>query len=252
MRQPWLKLICLSLLLIAVGGSQLAGATQGDAFEPNNTVRTAAEISLPFHSDALSISPSNDIDVYTFVIDDPGIVTLDVDANSLGSPLDSVLLLADAEGDLIDDSDDVDGFDPRIERLLDAGRYFVAVLGFSASSVGDYSLTIQAQSLGNCIEEHLGSGESVLWRLGTFEPGTNIQVLLFGPSGSDFDLFLHEITSQSPLLSVMVDRSASLGSDEIVNYRVQASSAKEYLAEVSALSGEAGGDYTLCWSAEAR
>ncbi len=252
MRQPWLRLIVLSLMLLLGGSGHLADAAffQQDPFEPNNTGTTATEITLPFSSDSLNIASGNDVDIFSFVIESPGLIVIDVDANSIDSPLDSILDLFNDEGDLIDSNDDFDGFDPRIETLLGSGQYFVRVRGFSSSSVGNYKLSIRGQDSGNCIENELASGASELWRLGQFKIGTQIQVLLFGPAGSDFDLLLHEVTSQNPLLTVIVDRGVSLGSREVVNYQVQSSSPKEYIAVVRALSGEAGGKYTLCWSTE--
>jgi len=256
MRQPLkhtgLKLIVLSLMLLLGGSGYMADAAlfQQDPFEPNNTGTTATAVELPFSSDTLNIASGNDVDIFSFVVESPGFITIDVDASSLGSPLDSLLELFNEDGDLIDENDDFEGLDPRIETLLGSGQYFVRVRGFSSSSIGDYTLTIRGQASGNCIEDELKSGATQLWRLGQFEAGTLLQVLLFGPSNSDFDLSLHEITSQNPLLTVIVDRSLNLGSRESVNYEVQSETAKEYIAVVQGLSGEAGGKYTLCWSAE--
>jgi len=130
---------------------------------------------------------------------------------------------------------------------LEPGRYFVLVRGYEDESVGPYSLKIDAETLGEstCMEGELDSGGSELWNLGMLPPGTRIMLSLEGPETADFDLYLHEIVSENPLLTVTVGRGTSLASREFIEYEVQGSEPKGYLAEVNAYEGR--GAYKLCW-----
>jgi len=240
-------LICGALLLWLVMGSSGMGLLQGDPYEPNDTLGLAVPIELPLHAEGLSISPEGDHDLFSFELGEAALADIDVDADAFGSPLDSVLYLLDTAGEEIGASDDADGTDPHIVQPLSPGRYYVLVRGYEDESVGPYSLKINAEALGEstCMEGELDSGGSELWNLGMLPPGTRIMLSLEGPETADFDLYLHEIVSEAPLLTVTVGRGLSLTSREFIEYEVQGSEPKKYLAEVNAYGGE--GAYKLCW-----
>lgn len=223
------------------------GLLQGDSYEPNDTLEEAAPIELPFQAENLNIFPQGDRDVFSFELEESALVDIDVDADALGSPLDSVLYLLDAAGEEIGASDDVDGYDPRLTQPLEPGRYFILIRGYEDESVGPYSLKIDAEALGEstCMEGVLAPGASELWNLGMLSPGTRILLSLEGPETADFDLYLHEMVSEDPLLTVTVGWGISESSRELISYEVQGNRPKRYLAQVNAYEGR--GAYKLCW-----
>lgn len=223
------------------------GLLRGDPYEPNDTLEEAVPIELPFHAGDLSIFPQGDHDLFSFELEGSALVDIDVDADAIGSPLDSVLHLLDAEGEEISSSDDADGADPHIVQPLSPGRYSVLVCSYGDESVGPYNLNINVEALGEpvCMEGELDRGGSQLWDLGMLPPGTRISLSLEGPETADFDLYLHEMVSENPLLTVTVGRGISESSREFISYAVQGNEPKRYLAEVNAYGGE--GAYELCW-----
>lgn len=220
---------------------------RADSYEPNDTPDEASPIELPFQAENLSIFRQGDHDVFSFALEESALVDIDVDADAIGSPLDSALHLLGAEGQEIGFSDDADGADPHIVQPLSPGHYFVLVRGYEDWSVGPYSLKMDAETLGEstCMEGKLDSGDSELWNLGMVPPGTRILLSLEGPATADFDLYLHEMVSEAPLLTVTVGWGISESSQELISYEVQGTEPKRYLAQVNAYEGE--GTYKLCW-----
>jgi len=233
------------LLWLVIGNIGGLGLSQGDPYEPNDTLREATPITLPFEAEGLSIFPPSDRDIFSFELEGVALVEVDVDADAIGSPLDSVLFLLDGNGEEIDESDDVDGLDHYLNEMLYPGRYYIVIRGYR--SIGPYNLKIRLElfELSACVEGELRQKSSQMWRLGMLPPGTKLLVTLEGPEKADFDLYLYEVINENPLLTVIVGKGIGLTSREFVKYEVGGNEPKEYLAKVRAYEGE--GAYKLCW-----
>ena len=132
--------LMLGLILI----SNAAGtALQSDPFEPNDGLDNATRVELPFEQTGLLIS-SDDRDVFAFELTERSIVAIDIDAEAVGSSLDSVLALLNDAGEEVAFNDDSDGLDSAIRQPLDPGRYFAVVQGFFGST-GPYDIRIATQ-----------------------------------------------------------------------------------------------------------
>jgi hypothetical protein len=120
-----------------------------DQFEPNDNPGEATALDFS-HELALTITPG-DVDWFTFSLSEAATVIADIDAEVLGSPLDSVLGLFDADLNQIAVNDDFDGSDAYLEVRLEPGSYYLAVsgyddFGFSGNHwrEGFYSLKVAA------------------------------------------------------------------------------------------------------------
>lgn len=126
-----------------------AGPPPPDFGEPNDTPVAATPVSLNYGNASLTIG-EGDVDWFTFTLTESATVVIDVDAWTVGSPLDAFAGLFDENLDRRADSDDVDGLDPYIQDWLIAGTYFVAISGTGDESfdgshdrVGVYHLMIE-------------------------------------------------------------------------------------------------------------
>ncbi len=99
----------------------------GTENEPNGSLGTARAVTLGTDGTGV-ICPSSDEDYWSFTATAGTTVDLDVDAQSLGSPLDAVLGLFASDSTLLAFNDDFNGLDPRVEfNLPAAGTYYVGV-----------------------------------------------------------------------------------------------------------------------------
>lgn len=232
--------------LFWIATQQAFGLLQADPNEPNDSLASATEITLPFESRNLSLEPIGDRDFFTFELEERGFVGINIDADSRGSFLDAVLFLFDENGNEIDFNDDSDGLDPEIRTTLNPGRYFLLVSGFLDASTGFYDLSVSMLEVGECLESELLVNQTESWSLGLVEPGSRIQVLLQGPGATDFDLFLYEVVSENPAVTVIVGRGVGLSSNENVTYEVKGDIARQFIIVVRAFEGS--GEYLLCRS----
>ena len=109
---------------------------------------SARRIDLPFSGD-FDLSSDEDIDYYVFEIPASlhGLeISIDVDAESLGSDLDSYLTIYDEEGYEIGYADDTDGADPALSGPLMEGLYYIEVQGYWGST-GSYTLKVDASPI---------------------------------------------------------------------------------------------------------
>ena len=99
--------------------------------EPNNTVATADSAALGDQATGV-VDPAGDLDTWFLDLTAGQFVSIDVDANELGSPLDPVIvLIAPDSVTLLAFNDDFDGLDSRISyRVATDGRYYVAIRAF--------------------------------------------------------------------------------------------------------------------------
>ena len=227
-------------------GSSTQGFQPADPNEPNDSESTATAIQVPYLAEDLQISPSGDLDFFRFELTEISEVEVVINADQIGSTLDPVAFLLDESGEILRLSDDAVGLDPLIQTELGLGTYFVVVAGFFDLSTGSYSIEINAQGIGDCIESELLPDEDQRWNLGNVAPGSRVQATLIGPADADLDLFLHEVISVDPHVTAVVSSSLSTDSQERVRYQVQGSTAREFIAQVSSFEG--GGDYLLCVS----
>ncbi len=138
--------------------------------EPNDTLEQAIDSGLSsespgtfndsgFLGDNPNVTPPTDeVDLISFQLDAGDRATIDIDAQVLGSPLDSVLRLFDSEGNQVAVNDDSDGLDSFINFIAsDTDTYFAGVSsfanfgyspleegsGFDGFSTGDYNIEIE-------------------------------------------------------------------------------------------------------------
>ncbi|MGH7537881.1 MAG: pre-peptidase C-terminal domain-containing protein [Gemmatimonadales bacterium] len=119
----------------------------GTENEPNDSLSLARAVSLGTDGTGV-ICPSFDEDYWSFTATAGTTVELDVDAQSLGSPLDAILGLFASDSTLLAFSDDVDGFDPRIEYTLSSGgTFYVGVAAFSGFGGQGYTYTLHFRTV---------------------------------------------------------------------------------------------------------
>ncbi|MBL7132690.1 MAG: SBBP repeat-containing protein, partial [Phycisphaerae bacterium] len=145
------------------GGSCDAFVAKVGVADAGDTLATAANLgtlvagSPVVPGDQVGNGPygTKDVDLYTFTLASSGTVTLDVDAQAIGSGLDAYLRLLNASGQEIAKNDDTHGLDPYLTLTLAAGTYYVGVSGYAnryynpgsagsgiAGSTGPYTLTV--------------------------------------------------------------------------------------------------------------
>ena len=242
--RPVLFLAVIFALLIITGQPLLGTQQPTDPYEPNNKLSQATEIQLPFVAENLTIAPRQDEDFFRFELTATAFVSVDIDADSIGSRLDSTLFVLDETGEEVAFSDDEDGADPKVRVRLKAGRYYIRLTGFFGISMGEYRISVIAQNFGECLESELAVGGSESWSLGELEPGTTINLLMIGPDDTDYDLALIEVVSANPSIDVVVASSAGLSSEESLTFKTHGTKPHEYIARVDAFEGS--GSYTLC------
>ncbi len=111
--------------------------------EPNDNLRTASPISLPFFA-RCEINPDGENDFFTFRLDRPMEVAIEVAAARIKSPLDATLILWDEHGNDIAYEDDYYGLDPFIRIRLIPGQYFIQVTPHGGHGSGFYELRVEA------------------------------------------------------------------------------------------------------------
>lgn len=99
--------------------------------EPNNDVATADSAALGDQASGV-MDPAGDVDTWFVDLTAGQFVSVDVDAQDIGSPLDpTLLLLAPDSETVLAANDDFDGFDSRISyRVSTSGRYYVVLRAF--------------------------------------------------------------------------------------------------------------------------
>ncbi|RLG28434.1 hypothetical protein DRN98_09580, partial [Methanosarcinales archaeon] len=124
-----------------------------DPYEPNDTPGQATSIA---YGDTLSdpdICPAGDVDYYAFVGNAGDVIAADIDAQAIGSSLDSYLYLYDTDGVTeLTHNDDYDGLDSRIEYTLPAdGTYYLMVQEYNHPTEGgpDYFYTLSLARVGD-------------------------------------------------------------------------------------------------------
>ena len=130
--------------------------------EPNDDVATADSLADGEIACGV-IAIAGDDDWYELVLPDPTDLTLDLDAEVDGSPLDAALALYDATPALVTFNNDHDGLDPLIETTLAAGgTWYIQVSAASSSAGGpdhEYQLWV---TTGDCDFSEAESNDSAV------------------------------------------------------------------------------------------
>ena len=134
---------------------------QPDALEPNNSATEATSVVCDDSFADVSILPSGDVDFYGILLSAGEVLTIDIDAQELGSNLDSLLGIFDIDGTTLlfsSDDDSAPGETSFLDSYLEftapaSGTYFVAVSSFGDSEftgdgfgVGEYAISFQCQT----------------------------------------------------------------------------------------------------------
>ena len=116
---------------LAIPRSAASASTILAESEPNNTVATADSAGLGDQASGI-VNPESDVDVWFLDLTAGQFLSVDVDANEAGSPLDPEIALIAPDGvTVIVTNDDFDGLDSRISHhITTSGRYYVAIKGF--------------------------------------------------------------------------------------------------------------------------
>ncbi len=160
-------------------------------------------------SGELSEVGDRDVDFFHIRPTSAGILEVDVDAygsSQTVAPVDAILLLFDANGNLLSFNDDTDGFDPLLQVPVAAGTdYYVAVAGYgndsfdpfqlgsgSSGDTGDYYINVRLlpQSQALVFSDNVISGGAVQ----TVQVGATISAALgtdggFAVGPTDVDLY---------------------------------------------------------------
>jgi hypothetical protein len=110
----------------------------GDSHEPNAVPGQATPIGYGATLSDPDICPAGDVDYYAFSGNAGDSIVADIDAQVLGSLLDSYLYLYDTDGVTeLTHNDDYDGYDSHIEYVLPAdGTYYLKVQEYSHPNKG--------------------------------------------------------------------------------------------------------------------
>jgi hypothetical protein len=124
-----------------------AGAAScNDPHEPNDTVGQATPIGCGDTLTSLDICPAGDVDYYAFSGHGGDTIVASVDAQVIGSSLDSYLVLYDTGGATeLTHNNDANGTDSRLSYILPAdGTYYLLVREYSHPNEGgaDYFYTL--------------------------------------------------------------------------------------------------------------
>ena len=105
--------------------------------EPNNTAQTADSVALGDQATGV-VNPAGDRDTWFVDLIAGQFLSVDVDAEAIGSPLDAVLVLFAPDGStVLASNDDFDGPDSRISYLVPtSGRYYVTIVAFGGMAGG--------------------------------------------------------------------------------------------------------------------
>ncbi|HMN28339.1 MAG TPA: clostripain-related cysteine peptidase, partial [Caldilineaceae bacterium] len=122
----------------------VTGGLPGDQYEPNDTGEQATPAQLATPLKELSIHSAQDVDYFKVTVEEAGLLVVNVDAANLGSPLDAVAAVSDANGaTLCENDDDGQTTDPYVTCEVAAGDYFVRVTSFSGEGDRNYTYSIQ-------------------------------------------------------------------------------------------------------------
>ena len=124
--------------LAASGNCPDSGGTtgKGPEIEPNDTLAQATRVECPFETVGAAAEPVGDVDFFSFEAHEGDVIAIDIDAESIGSELDSLLGIFDSDRDLLHFSDDDTA--PGEPESLDS------FIEFTAPADGTYSIAVQA------------------------------------------------------------------------------------------------------------
>lgn len=153
----------VSLLATGLLFATVALSAQELETEPNDTRSRASDLACGA-SGSGAIDRAGDVDLYRLTLAEPRAVSLDVDGFQLSNARDLVLVLEDADGNVLASNDDGaapgerNGSDPYLAPLpLAAGTYYFGVAGYpdldlsgTSTETGTYSLAVGCTATYGC------------------------------------------------------------------------------------------------------
>lgn len=142
--------------------------------EPNDTIATATPVILSSGGTAEftdlvigdGLFPASDVDMFRVSVTGPSLITVNVNARTLGiySALDPLLRVFDGTGNQVASNDNFEGLDPKLQFFVPgAGQYYIGVsaypntnylpatggTGRASGSTGTYTVGFQITGAGN-------------------------------------------------------------------------------------------------------
>lgn len=135
----------ISAYTISLSLGEPVNLSQGDQYEPDNSLAAASSIT-PNSSQQHSIIPSGDEDWLKIIVNQPSSLVLTTSGES-GN--DTVLTLYDSGGEQIDYNDDGgDGLYSKIEfSPLSSGIYYAKVRGYYSDTISNYNIVLTLQQI---------------------------------------------------------------------------------------------------------
>ena len=177
--------------------------------EPNNDSATANTPSSTHRVLRGKLNEPDDVDWYSFRLDQDSPISICPSAPSTSSPVDLILRLHNADGTLIQENDESEISDASICTRLAAGNYFLSVrdLGLRGGDAWHYSLSL---SRSGRVETHVSAEQVIVPRGGTASLAARIARREFeGPVKVEIDglpngifsppVWLHEKQTTLPL-----------------------------------------------------
>jgi len=204
-------------------------------------------VSLPY-AETLGIEEAGERDIFAFEAADApygSIVVIDIDAESIGSDLDSIVYLFDDDWQGIDYDDDTDGADPYLRARVTHRTYYILVEAYDETTgpytlnVNTYSIEPQRIDLPYSRQSELAlAGETELYRVELRDAATIVIDIDAEATGSDLDSYLYLYDEEWTEVASNDDMD---GSDSYIEMAVEAGA---YFIEVKGFS-DSTGNYTL-------
>jgi hypothetical protein len=124
--------------------------------EPNNTIGQADVMSI---NDVMAGTiTTGDVDFFKFFAAESVQTLIDIDAATIGSNLNSVVSIFNADGLEMWSSDNTDTTDPMFKWTAEAGWYYLRVGASGGGSTGNYNLIVSSPLLISAAAANLGTG----------------------------------------------------------------------------------------------
>lgn len=111
-----------------------------DAFEPDDRMEDASDITVDGPVQERTFVPGTDEDWARFTVRSPGIYVIETQG-----PLDTYIVLYNGNGEVITENDDFDDANAKILVELDQGRYYVQVTSYNGSVRESYRLSVTSR-----------------------------------------------------------------------------------------------------------
>lgn len=174
------------IALLPAPSVALAAGSLVDEGEPNDSLSLATVVTF---GDTITgvIDPAGDVDFFAVDLTAGDVIDIDVDAQVLGSSLDSYIGLFDADTNFIGSSDDVDGLDSRIIYPVPVtGRYWIGIVDYSLGGGPGYTYRLALGAF--ALDETEPNDDATTANLVALDDTTTAAV-----AGSDVDYFAVDV-----------------------------------------------------------